>query len=493
MTIKILKRLPSLKKRSLLILIGLETGEVFRDEFRELASEFISSDDLERVLAFIDHELGATRDGDISHLPMYSETVKSVSFVTIDTSRAHSGMMAGVAVQRFSRDKNLKDVVVCRSSLLSLCWESFIQGVLLEDYRFTSYKSDAPKVSPTSFSLIEQERVAKSVIDRCHILAEGTHLARDLVNLCPSECTPKYLATTAQRIAKKYDLGCKVYRPDALKKMGANAILAVGAASQHDALLIRLSYKSGLKKAKKIALVGKGVTYDSGGLSLKPSSSLELMKFDMGGAAAVLGAMQAIARLRPGCDVEAYIPAVENMVAGNATKPGDVVRALNGKFIEILNTDAEGRLILADALALAEEEGADAIVDIATLTGAVVVALGESVAAYFSRDDDLSVLFEETCHDAGEAFWRMPLVQDYSRQLDSKVADIKNISGDRWGGAIIAALFLGNFVKTSKWIHLDIAGTAFSSQQNALSPAGGVGFGVRSLALLVDRWAKQAN
>lgn len=491
MTIKILKKVPSLKKRSLLILIGPEVGRVLQGEFGELFFGVVSSGELERIQEFLDQELLVARAGDIAHVPVYSETIQSISFVIVDDSRERSGLMAGVAVQRFCRAKSLKDVVVCCSGALALSWENFLLGVFLEDYQFTSYKSEPPKVSPISLSLIAHDGLAKSVIDRCQILAEGTHLARDLINLCPSDCTPRFLATTAQKIAKKFNLGFKVYKPDALKKMGANAILAVGAASEHDALLIRLSYKSGRKKAKKIALVGKGVTYDSGGLSLKPSSSLELMKFDMGGAAAVLGAMQVIARLQPDCDVEAYIPSVENMVAGNATKPGDVVRALNGKFVEILNTDAEGRLILADALALAEKDGADAVVDIATLTGAVVVALGESVAAYFSRDEDLSLLLEETSHDAGEAFWRMPLVQEYARQLDSKVADIKNISGGRWGGSIIAALFLGHFVKTSKWIHLDIAGTAFSNEQNALSPAGGVGFGVRSLALFVERWAKQ--
>jgi leucyl aminopeptidase len=246
--------------------------------------------------------------------------------------------------------------------------------------------------------------------------------------------------------------------------------------------MIRMVLKPKKKASKVVSLVGKGVTFDSGGLSIKPAGSMEDMKMDMGGAAAVLGAMHALAVISPKVEVRGYIPTTENMINGKATRPGDVVRAMSGKSIEILNTDAEGRLILADALNLAEKDGSDIIVDLATLTGACMVALGNDYAGLFSDDDKLVDSLMKASALAGERLWRLPLAPEYKKLIESPIADIKN-TGGRYGGAITGALFLQHFVSNpkTKWAHLDIAGPAYADGDAGHIRKGGVGFGVRTL------------
>jgi leucyl aminopeptidase len=263
--------------------------------------------------------------------------------------------------------------------------------------------------------------------------------------------------------------------------MKAGALLAVAQGSEEPPYLLRLSYKPKRVTNKKvIALVGKGVTFDSGGLSIKTGSGMETMKCDMSGAAAVIATMQAVATLKPGIEIRAYVPTTENMINGVATRPGDVVRAMSGKTIEILNTDAEGRLILADALHLAQQDKCDVIIDLATLTGACMVALGTDYAGLFSNNDGLTQRLQSAGDRAGERLWRMPLAKEYKNWIKSPVADIKNI-GKSFGGAITAALFLEEFIGEVEWAHLDIAGPAFVDGESGYIKRGGVGFGVRTL------------
>ncbi|HYP23233.1 MAG TPA: leucyl aminopeptidase, partial [Actinomycetota bacterium] len=253
---------------------------------------------------------------------------------------------------------------------------------------------------------------------------------------------------------------------------------------------IQLHYRPDNATAK-VALVGKGITYDSGGLSLKDAKSMETMKTDMSGAAAVIGAMGAVGRIRPNVEVLGLVPATENMPGGGAIKPGDVIRHYGGTTVEVLNTDAEGRLVLADALAFASEQEPDAIVDVATLTGAIMVALGTRAAGCFSNDDDLAQRLIDAGAQEGERLWRMPLFADYAGDIESDVADLKNISGARWGGAIVAAVFLQQFVgKGIKWAHLDIAGAARAEGPSAEISKGGTGTAARTLVSWIEGFAR---
>jgi len=284
----------------------------------------------------------------------------------------------------------------------------------------------------------------------------------------------------ARDIAKKGKLQLKILDRERLAKLGANALLAVSQGSSEPPYLMKLTYKPKGRSARVLSLVGKGITFDSGGLSIKTAAGMETMKCDMSGAAAVLATMQAIAILKPKFEVRAYVPTCENMINGKATRPGDVVKAMNGKTIEILNTDAEGRLILADAISLAVKEKCNHVIDLATLTGACVVALGPEYAGLFSNDHKLADKLVQCGELSGEAFWRMPLAPEYREFIKSPVADIKNTGGP-WGGAITAALFLKEFVDDNSWAHLDIAGPAFSDSNKGYIKRGGVGFGVRTL------------
>jgi leucyl aminopeptidase len=286
----------------------------------------------------------------------------------------------------------------------------------------------------------------------------------------------------AKRIAKATALRISILDQSKLKQIKAGGILGVNAGSNEPPALVKIVYKpSGIsKKTKKVALVGKGVMFDSGGYSLKPAAGMMTMKCDMAGAAAVLATMQAIAVLKPRIEVHCYLPIVENMVNSKALRPGDIIHLLGGKSVEVLNTDAEGRLILADALTLAVKDKPDIIIDLATLTGACAAALGSDYAGLFSNNDALAQGLIDAGQGAGENLWRLPLAKEYRKMLDSPVADLKNIGGS-FGGAITAALFLKEFVGDLPWAHLDIAGPAFLEGASAVSPRGGSGFGVATL------------
>ena len=287
-------------------------------------------------------------------------------------------------------------------------------------------------------------------------------MRRRLGNLPPNICTPGYLAEEARKLAKQFKLAVEVLERRDMEKLGMGALLAVTRASHEPPKLIVLRYAGAAKAKKPLVLVGKGITFDTGGISLKPSAEMDEMKFDMSGAGSVLGALRALAGMRAPVNVIGVIPTCENMPGGAATKPGDVVTTLSGQTVEILNTDAEGRLILCDALTYAERFGPEAIVDVATLTGACVIALGHVATGLFANDDRLAEDVRAAGEEAWDRVWRMPLWEDYQEQLRSNFADFANIGG-RPAGSITAASFLARFTKKLRWAHLDIAGTAWKS------------------------------
>lgn len=354
------------------------------------------------------------------------------------------------------------------------------EGLRLSSYAFTQYKEKAPKISQVTQVIVSGGRVNREAFREAAIACDATMFARDLINLSPRDCTPRTIVQAARRVAARGKLSLQVLDKKKLKSMKANTLLAVAQGSDEPPFLVKITYRPKGRILKKVALVGKGVTFDSGGLSIKTASGMETMKSDMAGAACVLATLKAIAQLKPRIEVTAYIPLVENMINGRATRPGDVVRSMNGKFVEILNTDAEGRLILADAITLAERDGYDVMIDVATLTGACMVALGDTYAGLFTDDTVLADALLAASGMAGERFWRLPLAPEYRDLIKSSIADIKN-TGGRYGGAITAALFLKEFVTKKSWAHMDIAGPSFAESEKAYIKKGGVGFGVRTL------------
>lgn len=374
--------------------------------------------------------------------------------------------------------------------------KALAEGFVLGFYNFQQYKTKPEKlfvekviISSEAFDgkFIDSKFLKKTLDDSLKI-AGAVNFTRDIVNQIPADLTPLRLSVIAKELAKKNSLEVKVYGEEYLKKVGMNAILAVGKASPYPAQLIHLTYKT--KKPKiKIALVGKGLTYDSGGLSLKSSPNMLTMKCDKSGASAVLGVMKAISEIGIEAEVHGVIGAVENMIGQHSFKPDDVLRAKNGKTIEVRNTDAEGRLVLADCLCYAEELKPDFIIDIATLTGACMVALGEYTIGVMGHSSELNKSIMQAGDESGELIAELPFNRFLKKLIKSEVADISNISSSSYGGAITAAIFLSEFISEKykdKWIHLDIAGPAYKEIAWGYHPYGASGAGVR---LLVE-WIK---
>ncbi len=350
-------------------------------------------------------------------------------------------------------------------------------GVRLGAYRYEKWRTEG--VKPNKLATV----VTAAAGGEAEAVAAAVSLARDLVNGPPVDITPTKLAETAQAIAAEGGLEVRIFDKAALTGKGMNLLLAVSAGSDQEPRLIHLTYRApgATDATPSVALVGKGLTFDAGGLNLKPSGSIEDMKMDMAGGAAVLAAMKAIAALKPaGIVVHGIVPSSENLTGGSAYKLGDVFKSYLGKTVEIMNTDAEGRLILADALAYANEQKPREIIDLATLTGAICVALGNDRAGIFSNSDAIAAAVQAAGDAAGEAFWRMPLDRTLWKQMKSDVADMKNV-GKRWGGAITGALFLDQYIGTTPWVHLDIAGPAWAESAEGHISKGGTGFGVLTL------------
>ena len=364
-----------------------------------------------------------------------------------------------------------------------------VEGALLGAYSFDLYRSaNASRKAPVG-SLVVAGEAADDVLARAEILCRSVALARDLVNTPPGDLSPADFARRAVEEAALLGLDCDVWDETALREAGFGGILGVGQGSTRPPRLVRITW-SPPSPAASVALVGKGITFDSGGLSLKPPQSMEWMKTDMAGAAAVLGAVLAAARLALPVAVTGWLPLAENMPSGSATRPSDVLRMYGGKRVEVLNTDAEGRLVLGDALARAAEDSPDVLIDVATLTGAQIVALGNRTAGVMGNDEALRERVVAAARDSGESVWPMPLPPELRKGLDSAVADIANVpgGGSRDGGMLTAAHFLAEFVPPGPaWAHLDIAGPAWNGgDAYGYTPKGGTGFAVRTLVRTVE-------
>jgi len=373
-------------------------------------------------------------------------------------------------------------------------------GWAVEALRLASYRFDAYRSKPAAGAEIRRFVVgvhgatgrpstaaAEAAVAKADARAAAVNLCRDLVNEPANSLGPPQFAAAARRIAREKRLSCRVWNAAELRRRGMRLILAVAAGSGVEPRLVHLTYKPARRATHRVVLVGKGVTFDSGGLCLKPAKTMADMKTDMAGGALVLAALSAAADLRLGMEVHALIPLAENGVGAGAARPGDVVEGSSGTTVEIVNTDCEGRLLLADALSYACELGADEIVDFATLTGACPVALGPHRAGLLSADDALAHRFEEAAAAAGELVWRLPLADELERDLRSDVADVKN-AGGRFGGTIAGGLFLKRFVAAkTPWLHVDIAGPARAEHATPLCPRGGTGYGVLSCLAFLER------
>ncbi|HQU83624.1 MAG TPA: leucyl aminopeptidase [Pyrinomonadaceae bacterium] len=368
------------------------------------------------------------------------------------------------------------------------------QGVVTSEFELDKYKSkkDAPKTIETFGVYIEGASKAdvENGLKRGEAVGESMNFTRDLANEPPNILHPTEMAKRAQAMAKEVGLKCEILDEKQMEKLGMGSLLSVSLGSEQPAKLIILKYepkKSTGKKGELLALVGKGITFDTGGISLKPGEGMDAMKYDMSGGATVLGTMKAIGHLKPSVPVLGIVAAVENMPDGKATRPSDVVTASNGKTIEILNTDAEGRLILADAVAHAERLGATTIVDMATLTGAVIIALGDLNTGIMGNDQGLVDEIIACGKEAGENFWQLPVGKEYSKQIKSDIADIKNIGPSRKAGTIMGAVFIQEFIDKAKWAHLDIAGTAWDDGAKPFRSKGPTAVAVRTLLKLVEK------
>ncbi len=361
------------------------------------------------------------------------------------------------------------------------------EGVLLADYRYERYLPVATPgraVALTQVDILlsagEDLTTATKAGKAAEAICGGVCFARDLVNAPGNLKTPKYLAMQAVAMAEQVGISATLLDRREMERQGFGALLGVAQGSEQEPYLIVLEYRGGNKGDQPIALVGKGVTFDSGGISLKPGEKMDEMKMDMGGAATVLGTMQAAAQLQLPINLVAVVPAVENMPSGSAIRPGDILTSLSGKTIEVMNTDAEGRLILADALTYVGRYRPREVIDLATLTGACIVALGNQAAAVLGNNESLIKQLIKAGERSGERFWQLPLWDEYSEQIKSNFAEVKN-TGGRAAGTITAAAFLQKFASDYKWAHLDIAGVAWEEQGKAGQPKGGTGFGVRAL------------
>ncbi len=368
------------------------------------------------------------------------------------------------------------------------------EGTLLGLYRFRKYmtkkENNTKDIKELRIIVAEKDRrQVEQAIDKGNTISEAVNWARDMVNEPANYMTPEKLADAARTLAEKYGLGIEILEKEQMSEIGMGGLLGVSQGSQQQPRFIILTYKGNNTDTIDLALAGKGITFDSGGISIKPSEGMADMKGDMAGGATVLAVLMAVARLKPKLNVTALVPATENLPSGSAIKPGDIITAMNGETIEVLNTDAEGRLILADALCYAGKIGAKAVIDVATLTGACRVALGNICTGAFSNNPELADKLIAAGNEVGERAWKMPMFDEYREQLKSDIADIKNI-GTRYGGAITAAKFLADFVKDTPWVHLDIAGTSDIDKDKGYLVKGATGVPVRTLVNLVLSMAK---
>ena len=409
--------------------------------------------------------------------------------LTVDKIRALSAI-----AMRTAQKRHAKSVATTISGLttdkydLQTTAQSIVEGAILGTYQFNYYKTNQPAPDIIEdFIIIENEAEQAAIISlgskRAEIISESVNLARDLVNHPPIYMTPTQMAVQAQSIAEQNNLEIQILDSADMEKQGMHALLAVAQGSSQPPKMIVLKYIGDARNHHCTAFVGKGVTFDSGGISIKPSLHMGDMKSDMAGGATVLATMLGIGKLRPQVNILGIIPCTENMPSGHAYKPGDIISSMSGKTIEIISTDAEGRLILADAITYAGQLGATQIIDVATLTGACVIALGNITSGLLSNNKDLCNQVISAGEQTGEKMWELPNFSEYKEQIKSDIADLKN-SGGRMAGAITAGLFIGQFVNDIPWVHIDIAGTVDGTKDSGYHVKGGTGVGVRTLIQL---------
>jgi leucyl aminopeptidase len=401
---------------------------------------------------------------------------------------SHVRNAAGTAV-RFAKPRGVRELVLAAPELEALpiaaATRAAVEGAFVGDFDPDTYRSDRKDQSVESFRVAAPAGADRGAMQAAFsegvVIGESQNFTRSLVNEPGNKLTPTVMGERAAAMAAEVGLKCEVFSTDKLHELKMGAFWSVSQGSPEPPALIVLRYEpEGVKDGPVLGLVGKGITFDTGGISIKPADNMEKMKYDMAGGAAMLGAMRAIALLKPKVRVIGMVCAAENMPDGKAQKPGDVQTAMSGKTIEIINTDAEGRLVLADGLAYARQLGATHLIDAATLTGACVVALGMVNAGAFSNDDETYARFDAALATSGEKFWRLPLGEEYADMIKSEIGDIKN-TGGRWGGAITAAEFLHAFAEDTPWIHLDIAGVAWVEDSRSYIAKGPSGIGVRSI------------
>ncbi len=393
-----------------------------------------------------------------------------------DNARRAGGILGAIAVK-----KKLSSLAVVWVPDMKKYLPAFVEGIILGGYTFDRYKSSAD--DPAEIKLIFDNSAAafKGEIDRAIIICEAVRLARDLINTPGNDLPPRELAARAKKLALSCGMPVKIYGPAELARLNMGALLGVARGSDQPPQLVEWRYNGAGKKDKPIVLIGKGVTFDSGGISIKPAEGMQEMKNDMAGAAVVISLMHILARLKPRLNVIGLAPCVENMPSGKALRPGDIVTASDGQTIEIISTDAEGRLILADAICHARKLNPAALIDMATLTGAVRIALGDTTAGILGNDDKMIDRLYQSGQRTAEKVWRLPLWEEYHELIKSDVADMKN-SGGRPGGTITAACFLAKFVKDTPWAHIDIASVDNNDKSHPYLTKGATGFGVRLLA-----------
>jgi leucyl aminopeptidase len=428
--------------------------------------------------------------GKISVIPIPGKTIQRVLLagigkkenLTKDTIRFVSGKIGQKA-----RELKLSEFsIISPPSFVTepiSAVSQIIEGTKMALYKFEKFKTEKVEAVPNLTIIISKSNKVSKAVKIAEIVAEGAIFTKSIANLPPNECTQTTLANFAKKMSKKNKMKCSIISEPELKKKGFGGISAVGQGSSNQPKLIILEHNRGRKNDKPIVLVGKAVTFDTGGISLKPGAAMDEMKFDKCGGCTVLGIMKSISELKLPINVVGIVPSVENMPGGESYRPGDIIKLYSGKTAEILNTDAEGRLILADALSYGEKNySPKAIIDFATLTGACIVALGTNVAAIVSNDEKLTKKINDSSKRTTEEVWELPLNQDYMDMIKSDVADMKNVGIGRAAGTITAAAFLKNAIEKTPWAHIDIAGVAWTqgaTKEKSYNPKGATGFGVR--------------
>ena len=456
----------------------------------------VRSDDLEMLgvdAAFLTASGFEGKLGSTTLLPEPGPVVVAVGLGDEPLTAALLRQAAGSLWQAASKTPSLSStlaVVGAEELGAAVALQATIEGMLLASYRFDELKG-SPK-DPAALAeivLVAPDGVdSDEVAARAHAVAQGVALARDLVNRPGGSLTATQLADAAVEAAAAAGIEVEVWGPDRLAAERCGGVLGVNAGSTEEPRLVRMTYRPVETSRATVFFVGKGITFDTGGLNLKTFDGMQTMKIDMGGAAAVIGAMRAVAVLAPDITVVGICCCTDNQPGPTATKPGDVLHIRNGTTVEVLNTDAEGRLVLADGLSLAAEAEPDLIVDLATLTGACMVALGLDYAGLMGNDDAAVARVESAAGGAGENVWHLPLPRQYRKQLDSDIADLRNIGSGRFGGTMVAGLFLESFVGDVPWVHLDIAGPVTTDANSGEFTKGATGFGVRTLLELVSSW-----